>query len=125
MASDPAFAPNLATPYYAVIFASRRTPGEHGYEATAERMAALAAAQSGYLGIESVRGVDGFGITVSYWESPEAIRAWKDHAEHVLAQEKGVANWYEHYELRVARVERAYAGPIGQLHTTAWDVAPQ
>ena len=123
MASDPSFAPNLAPPYYAVIFATRRTPGDHGYEAMAERMATLAAGQPGYLGIESVRGVDGFGITVSYWQSPEAIRAWKDHVEHLLAQEKGVANWYEHYELRVARVERAYAGPIGQLHATAWDAA--
>jgi len=123
MASDRAFAPGLPAPYYAVIFASRRTPGDHGYGAMAERMAALAAAQPGYLGIESVRDADGFGITVSYWASPEAIRAWKEHTEHLVAQETGVGKWYEHYELRVARVERAYSGPIGQLHATAWDVA--
>jgi heme-degrading monooxygenase HmoA len=123
MASDPAFAPSLRPPYYAVIFASRRTPGDHGYGAMAERMAALAATQRGYLGLESVRGADEFGITISYWESPEAIRAWKDHAEHLLAQEEGVKHWYEHYELRVARVERAYSGPTGQLHATPWDAA--
>ena len=107
MASDRAFAPSLPTPYYAVIFASRRTPGDHGYVAMADRMAVLAATQPGYLGIESVRDADGFGITVSYWESPEAIRAWKDHAEHLLAQQEGVKRWYENYELRVARGERA------------------
>jgi len=121
MATDPAFAPHLPAPYYAVIFASRRTPTDDaGYGVMAERMAALAATRPGYLGIESVRGSDGFGITVSYWESPEAIRAWKDHADHIVAQETGVKNWYEHYELRIARVERAYSGPIGKLHQTAW-----
>jgi heme-degrading monooxygenase HmoA len=123
MASDPAFAPALPVPYYAVIFASRRTPGDHGYGAMAERMAALAATQRGYLGLESVRGADGFGITISYWESPEAIQGWKNHSEHLLAQETGVAKWYGHYELRVARVERAYSGPIGHLHATPWDAA--
>ena len=25
----------------------------------------------GFLGVESVRGADGLGITVSYWPSPE------------------------------------------------------
>ena len=62
-------------------------------------------------GIESVRGTDGFGITVSYWTSAEAIAAWKAKVEHLAAQEKGKQNWYEHYELRVAKVKRAYAKP--------------
>ncbi len=120
MAADPAFAPTFPPQYYAVIFASRRTPSDDGYAAMAERMATLAATQPGYLGIESARGGDGFGITVSYWESPQAIQAWKEQAEHLGAQQGGVGRWYEHYELRVARVERAYSGPIGQLHATAW-----
>jgi heme-degrading monooxygenase HmoA len=46
----------------------------------AERMAELAAQQPGYLGMESAR--EGLGITVSYWESLEAIRNWKQNAEH-------------------------------------------
>lgn len=124
MADSSAFAPALAVPHYAVLFTSQRTPGEGGYGAMAERMTALASTQAGFLGIESVRGADGFGITISYWDSPESIRAWKDHAEHLMAQETGVAQWYLHYELRVARVERAYSGPIGQLHSTMWDAAP-
>jgi heme-degrading monooxygenase HmoA len=121
MLPDPSFAAPPPPPYYAVIFSSRRTAGDRGYAAMAERMNALAARQPGYLGFESARGEDGFGITVSYWASPEAIRAWKDHAEHLLAQEAGVREWYQHYELRVARVERAYEGPTGTLHPTAWD----
>jgi heme-degrading monooxygenase HmoA len=121
MSADSAFAPALPVPHYAVIFSSQRTPGDDGYGAMAERMTTLASTQAGFLGIESVRSPEGFGITISYWSSPEAIRAWKDHADHIFAQETGVAQWYERYELRVARVERAYSGPIGQLHATMWD----
>ena len=95
-------------PYYSVIFSSLRTPGENDYGHMADRMVELASGQPGYLGVESVRGSDGFGITVSYWTSLEAIAAWRSHAEHRIAQEKGKTLWYEHYELRVARVERAY-----------------
>ena len=58
-------------PYYAVIFSSHRTDGDNGYGEMAERMAELAAQQPGYLGMESAR--EGLGITVSYWESLEAI----------------------------------------------------
>jgi heme-degrading monooxygenase HmoA len=118
---DDAFAPALEPPYYAVIFASRHGGAPAGYAEMAARMGALAAAQPGFLGIESTRDATGFGITVSYWRSPEAIRAWKDVAEHRVAQETGIREWYQHYELRVARVERAYSGPADGLHPTTWD----
>lgn len=120
---DDGFATTPQPPYYAVIFSATRTPGDHGYGATAQRMVELAAEQPGYLGVESTRGADGFGITVSYWSDPAAIRAWKEQAEHLLAQEQGCREWYKHYEIRVARVERAYAGPEASLHAVQWDSA--
>jgi heme-degrading monooxygenase HmoA len=96
-------------PYYAVIFTStRHATDAEGYARMAEAMAALAAAQPGFLGMESVRAPDGNGITVSYWESEAAIRAWKAVAAHREAQRRGRAVWYADYTLRVARVERAY-----------------
>jgi heme-degrading monooxygenase HmoA len=95
-------------PYYAVIFTSQRTDGDRGYGQMAERMFQLAATQPGFLGAESVRGADGFGITVSYWSSEEAIAAWKEHMEHKPAQEAGKRVWYANYQLRVAKVEREY-----------------
>ncbi|MDZ4858521.1 MAG: antibiotic biosynthesis monooxygenase [Candidatus Hydrogenedentes bacterium] len=102
------FAATPEPPYYAVVFSSARTEGDKGYAVMAERMDALAREQPGYLGIESARGADGFGITVSYWESLEAIAAWRSNAEHQVAQENGKRIWYGHFELRIARVERAY-----------------
>jgi heme-degrading monooxygenase HmoA len=71
-------------------------------------MVELAREQPGYLGVESVRDASGAGITVSYWESEEAISAWKRVADHRVAQRLGRGRWYLDYALRVARVERAY-----------------
>jgi heme-degrading monooxygenase HmoA len=105
------FAKTPEPPYYAVIFTSTRTAVDDGYGAVADRMVALAAQQPGYLGVESVRGSDGLGITLSYWESLEAIAAWKAQGEHRAAQSKGHQQWYEHFEVRIARVEHAYGGP--------------
>lgn len=105
------FAQTPAPPYYAVIFASQRRADDslEGYDAMAKRMVELAAQQPGYLGIESARNAEGFGITVSYWQSLEAIAAWKADAEHRVAQELGRRDWYRHFEVRIARVERAYS----------------
>lgn len=105
------FARTPKPPYYAVIFANQRTPGDDGYGATADRMVELASKQPGFLGIESTRDEAGFGITVSYWESEAAIAAWRADAEHADARRDGRERWYEHFELRVAKVERAYDGP--------------
>jgi heme-degrading monooxygenase HmoA len=101
-------------PYYAVIFSSQRTEGDRGYAKMADHMFELASQQPGFLGVESVRGADGFGITVSYWASEEAIVAWKAHAEHQPVQEAGKRLWYADYQLRVAKVERAY-GKTGTM----------
>lgn len=106
--SDAGFARLPAPPYYAVIFSSRRA-GDDGaaYDAAATRMLELARAQPGFLGVESARGADGFGITVSFWASEDAIAAWRRHAEHADARRHGRERWYAHFELRVAKVERA------------------
>ena len=99
-------------PYYAVIFTSLRAPiDDEDYDRMAARMLELAQQQPGFLGVESARSPEGLGITVSYWTSHEAIRAWREHAEHQIAQELGRQKWYSHYDLRVCRVERA--GELG------------
>jgi heme-degrading monooxygenase HmoA len=106
-----AFATTPKPPYYAVIFTSQRTSVDDGYGAVADRMQELAAQQPGYLGVESSRDAAGLGITVSYWTSLEAIAGWRAQAEHRVAQAGGRAKWYEHFEVRVARVERVSSGP--------------
>lgn len=93
-------------PYYAVIFTSLRTETDEGYADMAQQMQEAAQQQPGYLGIESARS--GLGITVSYWETPEAIRQWKAETGHRMAQKYGREKWYSAYRVRVCRVEREY-----------------
>jgi len=106
------FANTPRPPYYAVVFSSRRNgQGEADYAATAQRMAELVMQQPGCLGFESTRDAEGFGITVAYFDTEANILQWRKHPEHAAARERGKREWYEHFEVRVAKVERAYNGP--------------
>jgi len=93
-------------PYYAVIFTSTQKEHIEGYNKMATKMEELAKRQPGYLGMDSARNE--VGITVSYWESLEAIKHWKQQSEHLVAQQKGRQKWYSWYHVRVCKVEREY-----------------
>ncbi|MBE5101640.1 antibiotic biosynthesis monooxygenase family protein [Priestia aryabhattai] len=92
-------------PYFAVIFASQRTEGDKGYGVMTDKMVELASKQKGFLGVESARNKD-LGITVSYWDSLESIKLWKENSAHSVAQHKGKTEWYKNFPLRVRKVER-------------------
>ncbi|MCK0138729.1 antibiotic biosynthesis monooxygenase [Aliiroseovarius sp. F47248L] len=108
------FAPLPTPPYYAVIFTNQLAETAPGYDAMADKIFELAQTQQGYLGAETTRDATGLGITVSYWADEAAIQAWKQVSEHLIAQKLGIKGWYERYNLRVAKVERAYSGPQGR-----------
>ena len=103
---DPMISPTPSPPYYAVIFTSIRRELDEGYGEMANQMVEFAKKQPGYLGHESAR--DGLGITVSYWESLDAIRNWKMVSEHLFAQRMGREKWYSSYKTRICLVERDY-----------------
>ncbi|MCX2561199.1 antibiotic biosynthesis monooxygenase [Acetobacter farinalis] len=98
-------------PYYAVIFTSVRTDISDGYDETSTEMLRLAETMPGFLGVESAR--DALGITVSYWQTPEDIARWRQHAEHRLARQNGRKLWYHSFTTRICRVERAYGFEAG------------
>lgn len=97
----------MTTPYYAVIFTSTRTELDDNYCEMAIKMETLAKQQPGFLGVESARNE--IGITVSYWESLEAIVNWKQNLDHLDAQFLGRQKWYENYIVRIAKVEKEYS----------------
>lgn len=103
--SETPFANTPKPPYYAVIFTSQLSDRSDGYRELAERMVELASSQPGFLGVESVRDASGVGITVSYWASLPEIAAWKRHGEHLVAQQRGRAEFYTDFRLRIAIVE--------------------
>ncbi|WP_296380310.1 antibiotic biosynthesis monooxygenase [Winogradskyella sp.] len=93
-------------PYFAVIFTSTHTEHTKGYAEMAEKMESLAKQQKGYIGVDSAK--NDVGITVSYWESLDAIKNWKANTEHLFAQQKGREQWYNWYNVRICKVEREY-----------------
>lgn len=93
-------------PYYAVIFSNYRTDVDEGYNETAMLMEELARKQLGFIEFESARS--GLGISISYWESEEAIANWKQQLDHKLAQQKGITEWYSWYKVRICQVMREY-----------------
>ncbi|MEA0552734.1 antibiotic biosynthesis monooxygenase [Lysinibacillus irui] len=96
--------------YYAVIFTSQRTERDgEGYGEMAEIINTLAQQQPGFLRVESVRNDEGRGITVSYWESLEAIQAWKDNAKHLTAQQLGKGKWYTNYQVEICQIIKEYS----------------
>lgn len=94
-------------PYFAVIFTSLKSSDDAGYDKMSEKMVQLAKEQPGFLGMESVRE-EGLGITVSYWQSLDSISSWKRNTDHSAAQILGKEKWYDHYKVRICRVERDY-----------------
>ena len=102
--------------YYAVIFTNQRSDeGSDLYQIMSDKMVTLAAEQPGFLGVESVRGDDGLGITVSYWESRDAISAWGRHGEHMIAQKMGRQEFYLWFQLRIAKIEETRSFGLAQL----------
>ena len=97
----------MTPPYYAVIFTNLQTNDTEGYSTMAETMERLARQQPGFLDFEHAR--EDIGITISYWESLEAIANWKANLEHLEAQKLGTERWYEWYKIRICKIEREYS----------------
>ena len=86
---------------YLVVFRNRKRPDLDAarYDADAERMAALAASQPGYLSFKSYTAEDGEVVAISEWESAAAARAWGRNADHAAVQALGRAAYYAAYTL--------------------------
>lgn len=94
---------------HVVIFRARVRQLDEEYTRVAARMRELAVSEFGCTAFHAVtEGRD--EIALSYWPDEAAIRAWKAHPEHVLAQRSGRERWYESYSVEVAEVTRRYHG---------------
>lgn len=102
------FAKTPETPYYAVIFTSKRTEGNtEAYDAETQKMLNLLKDQEGFLGFETAE--DKIEIGVSYWKDIASILAWKNNLGHLAAKKKGKDTFYERFIVRIAKVEREYS----------------
>jgi heme-degrading monooxygenase HmoA len=95
-------------PYFTVVFTSQRSNVDDGYAQMNEELYAEAVEFDGFIGSESLRDANGFGVTVLYWCDMESISNWARHAKHMQAKQQGKAHWYTDYRVRIAKVEREY-----------------
>lgn len=92
---------------FVVIFRARVRAFDAEYSRVVTRMRELALNEFGCLEFHAVTEGEN-EVALSYWPSEEAIKAWKAHPEHVLAQKAGREKWYESYSVQVAAVTREY-----------------
>jgi len=67
----------------------------------------------GFISIERFESLTEPGklLSLSIWRDEEAVRAWRNHAEHREAQQLGRHSLFADYRLRVVSVIRDY-GPV-------------
>lgn len=93
---------------YVVIFRATVRELDAEYATTAQRMRELALNEFGCLEFHAVTEGQ-HEVALSYWPDEASIRAWKNHPEHVLAQQTGKNRWYETYNVQVAEIKRHYS----------------
>ncbi|MCW8857551.1 MAG: antibiotic biosynthesis monooxygenase [Kangiella sp.] len=92
---------------YVVIFKAKVRQFDEQYSEMADRMRELALTEFGCLEFNAVTEGDQ-EIALSYWPSEEHIKAWKQHPEHLAAQQLGKQHWYESYSVEIAEIKRSY-----------------
>lgn len=92
---------------YAVIFRANIAELDAQYADMTARMRELAINHYGCTEFTSC-AEGGKEIAISYWETEDQIRQWKQNAEHLVAQENGRAKWYQSYTVEVVQLVRSY-----------------
>jgi len=95
---------------YAVIFTATVADQDNRYRQMAGQLRDLAMADFGCTDFVSVTEGEQ-EIAISYWPDEASIVAWKQQAEHLVAQQLGREGWYKHYKVEVVKILRAYDGP--------------
>jgi heme-degrading monooxygenase HmoA len=64
----------------------------------------------GFISVERFQSVSNEGkyVSVSFWRDEQAVKAWREHAGHRLAQTQGKGEIFADFRIRVAEVIRDY-----------------
>jgi heme-degrading monooxygenase HmoA len=88
---------------YAVIFKGTVAELDDEYHRMAQRLYDLAFKKYGCQDFVSV--IDGDQeIAISYWETEQQIRDWKNDPEHIIAKAKGRDKWYRSYSVEICKI---------------------
>jgi len=104
----PTPTPAFDCPYYAVVFVSTFAAADSTYADTATELLQRVRTIPGFLGVDSARGHDGLGITVSYFATTEAIDQWRNDPIHQAGRTAGRDRWYDQFTVHITQVQRSY-----------------
>jgi heme-degrading monooxygenase HmoA len=92
---------------HVIVFRSRLRPGiEAEYHARAEQLYSIVSAMPGLLCAKDFVADDGERVSIIEFDSEEHLAAWRDHPEHIRAQQEGRERFYASYSIQVCRPER-------------------
>jgi len=92
---------------YAVIFKAKVKSLDSKYFKMAQNMRELAFNKYNCKDFIALNE-DGLEIAISYWESLEDIKKWKNNKKHLIAQELGKSKWYKSYEIEIVKIIKEY-----------------
>ena len=96
---------------YAVIFEVYPTKnGKDEYLKIASNLKEFLQNREGFISIERFQSLvdENKLLSLSFWEDEKAIEIWRNLFEHRIAQDRGNAEIFQDYRIRVAKVERDY-----------------
>jgi heme-degrading monooxygenase HmoA len=94
-----------------VIFEVDAKPGRRqDYLDLAAALRAELERVEGFLSVERFESLSGDGkvLSLSFWRDGEAVRRWREQAQHRRAQVKGRSELFYDYRITVAEVLRQY-----------------
>lgn len=98
-----------------VVFRSRIRAGvEEELARVGKRMYELASSMPGFISYSDFVAADGENVSVIEFESPETLAAWRDHPEHIIAQQRGRSEFFAEYRMQVCTLVRGYDFEFGK-----------
>ena len=91
------------------VFRTRVRPEvANEYQVEFERIWKIAKGQPGFISSKNYYSDDGDKVSIQEWESPEHLRAWRDHPDHLEARRRGREEFYQDYTIYICDEPRKY-----------------
>ncbi len=106
---------------YAVIFEVEAKDGraDRYFELAAQLRPELEKID-GFISVERFESLTNKGkyVSLSFWRDEAAIKAWRTHMGHQMAQREGKESVFKDFRIRVAEVVRDYK--LAERHGKSW-----
>jgi heme-degrading monooxygenase HmoA len=93
------------------IFKVRMKPGVDTaeYSARVANLLGLARKIPGFKSINGYRAEDGEELILIEFDKEQALKQWREHPEHLIAQELGRSTYYAEYQIQICSPIREYS----------------